>query len=53
MEIQEDEIFLSQDGWVANVPFQYYASQGSGAHTYDGVMVLELNTWSTTPAAEG
>lgn len=53
VEIQEDEIFLSQDGWVANVPFQYYASQGSGAHTYDGVMVLELNTWSTTPAAEG
>lgn len=53
VEIQEDKIFLSQDGWNATVPFRYSASLGSGAEVYDGVMVIQLNTWSTTPEADG
>ena len=49
VEIQADKIFRSEDGWIATVPFLYYASDGSGQHTYDGVSIIELNTWSTTP----
>lgn len=41
-EIQEEELFLSEDGKIATVPFIYYASLGSGAKPETGVASIDL-----------